>query len=155
MFPLIDRLRRPETRARLRAERDRYQRELTTERLTAAELRTELAREREQHTAAARIASRDRVLPQPVQALIDWYLREPLTAVLALPSRDSIRTALDSWRPHAAGLCEKCHQRPPWTPEQAGQWPGGHFCEPCIADCHVEVAGHMCIIDRWRPVTAA
>lgn len=36
-------------------------------------------------------------LPAPIQALIDAYLREPLTAVLPLPSRDSVRAARDAW----------------------------------------------------------
>jgi hypothetical protein len=110
------------------------------------ELRAELRAYRDTATVTGRL------LPEPIQALVDWYLLKSVTAVLALPSRDSVQAALEAWRPApVAGVCEKCHQRPVWKPEQAGQWPGGHFCEPCLSDCHEEVAGHMCVIDRWRP----
>lgn len=110
------------------------------------ELRAELRAYRDTTTTT------NRLHPEPIQALVDWYLRKSVTAVLALPSRDSVQAALEAWRPApVAGVCEKCHQRPVWKPERAGQWHGGHFCEPCISDCHEEVAGHMCVIDRWRP----
>jgi hypothetical protein len=37
-------------------------------------------------------------LPDAIQALVDWYLRKPVTAVLDLPKRDSVRAALEQWR---------------------------------------------------------
>jgi hypothetical protein len=109
------------------------------------ELRAELRARRDTATTTT-----GRLHPEPIQALVDWYLRKSVTAVLALPSRDSVRAALEAWQPAPVpGVCEKCHQRPVWKP--AGQWLDGHFCEPCISDCHEQVEGHMCLIDRWRP----
>lgn len=93
------------------------------------------------------------VLPPSIQALVDWHLREPLTAVISLPTRDSVRAALAAYSV-APGMCEKCGHRPVWRPELAGQQFFGHFCEPCISDCHENPSDHMCRIDRWQPEAA-
>lgn len=131
----------------LEAEDERRQRDAQI-----AILRTRLAQaeNRAREIKLSYVGTNRRPLPEPVQALIDWHLRESVTAVLAQPSRDSVRAALEAWQPApVAGVCEKCHQRPVW--KRASQWLDGHFCEPCISDCHEQVEGHMCLIDRWRP----
>lgn len=74
------------------AERDHLRRIETLAIKEQDELRAELRAYRD----TATVTVTGRLHPEPIQALVDWYLRKPMTAVLALPSRDSVRAALDA-----------------------------------------------------------
>jgi hypothetical protein len=91
MLRIVAKLHPAETRRGLRTSREDYRHQLHAARIANRALAEQVA---------ALIAERDTrpALPAPIQALVDWYLRKPVTAVLDLPKRASVQAALDEWQ---------------------------------------------------------
>jgi hypothetical protein len=69
-------------------------REARSSHITNLRSRLAQAEDRVRETKLSYVGTNRRSLPEPVQALVDWHLRKPMTAVLPLPSRESVRVAL-------------------------------------------------------------
>lgn len=94
MMRLLAALRPVPSRADLRAQLARTIDEPGVTRMANKKLARQLVRT---HDDLA--AERGRDLPPAIAHLVAWYVRDPLAAVDALPTRDSVRAARDAWRP--------------------------------------------------------